>query len=233
VNKIISGSPGPNSSSTVLNGNLNVNILIQLLMHDFGLKILFEPKLYTADNQEAEFFDGQDVPYQTQAQSSPEGSTVVQSFNYTAVGTFLRVRPHITNDKDVDLTINLELSSIVPGETTFGNFIFDRRETTTHVIMRDGETVMLSGIVRQESFKDIRKWPILGDIPVLGWAFRSSDTARRNRELVAFITPYVIRRESEPAAASSYKSWIEHLRKELNGGAPPTTNPIDESSHQP
>ena len=124
------------------------------------------------------------MPFQTQRQGSPEGATVVQSFNYTAVGTYLRVRPHITNDKDVDLTINLQLSSIVPGQTEFGNFIFDRRETTTHVIMRDGETVMLSGIVQQQDSMDVRKLPILGDLPLIGVLFRSSDHAKSNRELI-------------------------------------------------
>jgi general secretion pathway protein D len=228
-NNIITGTPGATHNNAVFTANLNVNVLLQLLIHNFGLKILFEPKLYTADNQEAEFFDGQDVPFQTQAQSSPEGATVVQSFNYTPVGTYLRIRPHITNEKDVDLTINLQLSSIVPGETSFGNFIFDRRETTTHVVIGDGETVMLSGIIRQELSKDVRKIPLLGDIPLIGSLFRSTDTARNNRELIAFITPHVIRRENEPAAANSYRQWIQNLRQELNAGkAPPSTSPTPE-----
>jgi general secretion pathway protein D len=228
VRNVLSGTPSNQDvSSSVFTGNININLLLQLLMRKFGLKILFEPKLFTADNQEAEFFDGQDVPFQTQAQSSPEGATVVQSFNYTAVGTFLRVRPHITNERDVDLTINLELSNIVPGQTTFGNFIFDRRETTTHVIMRDGETVMLSGIIRQQLSRDVRKLPFLGDIPLIGGFFRSTDMTRQNRELVAFITPHVIRREGQPAAASSYKDWIENLRRDLNPGMKPTTIPGD------
>ena len=167
------------------------------------------------------------MPYQTQSQSSPEGATVVSSFQYAAVGTYLRIRPHITNERDVDLQINLQLSDIVAGETSFGNFIFDRRETTTHVIMRDGETVMLSGLVRQEKTKDVRKIPILGDIPLIGGIFRSTDTAKRNRELVAFITPHVIRREGEPAATSNYKQWIESLRKDLNGMKAPATSPSE------
>ncbi len=224
---VISGTAGT-ADRTILTANLNVNVLLQLLIRKFDLKILFEPKLYTADNQEAEFFDGQDVPIQTQAQTSAEGTSVTQSYSYTAVGTYLRIRPHITNDKDVDLTINLELSDIVTGETSFGNFIFDRRETSTHVIMRDGQTMMLSGIIRQSDAKDVRKIPLLGDIPLIGGLFRSTDISKQKRELVCFITPHVIRPEGEPATTSGYKGWIENLRKQLNGGKLPATNPVDD-----
>lgn len=216
------------ADNTIFTGNLNVNVLLQTLMRKFDLKILFEPKLYTADNQEAEFFDGQDVPIQTQAQTSSEGTSVTQSFTYTAVGTYLRIRPHITNERDVDLTINLELSNIVTGETSLGNFLFDRRETTTHVIMRDGQTVMLSGIIRQSDSKDVRKIPILGDIPLIGPLFRSTDVSKQKRELVCFVTPHVIRPQGEEATTATYKQWIENLRKQLNDGKLPATNPVDD-----
>jgi general secretion pathway protein D len=215
--------------------NLNVSALLQLLMRKYHLTILLEPKLYTADNQEAEFFDGQDVPYQKQSQSSPEGTSLTRTFDYTAVGNRLRIRPHITQEGDVDLTVNLEISRIVPGETTLGNFLFDRRETTTHVILHDGQTVMLSGIVHQEESNDVRKLPLLGDIPLVGPAlFRSTDKAKYNRELIAFITPRVVRRGAEQAGTSSYTQWLEGLRRDVGPpvhdtppAADPSTQPAD------
>jgi len=74
----------------------------------------------------------------------------------------------------------------------FGNPVFDRRETTTHVIVQDGQTVVLSGIVRQENAVEKRKLPLLGDLPLFGALFRSSDNVQRNRKLIAFITPRVV-----------------------------------------
>ncbi len=201
---------------TVLQANVNVSALLQLLMREFSLKILFEPKLYTADNQEAEFFDGQDFPFQTESQTSAEGGSISRNFDYKEVGTRLRIRPHITLKRDVDLLVNLELSRVVPGESVFGNSIFDRRETTTHVIVKNGQTVMLSGIVRQEDFDDVRKLPLLGDIPWIGKLFRSVDKAQRNRELVAFITPHVIEHaEDADEEMKHYREVLERIKKEM------------------
>ena len=203
----------------VFGGNLNVSVLIQLLMKKFDMKVLFEPKLTTADNQQAEFFDGRDVPVLTERRTSAEGTTTVSNITYQEVGTLLRIRPHLTREGDVDLTINLELSRIVPGESVLGNAVFDRRETITHVIVKDGQTVMLSGITRQEEFNEVRKLPLLGDIPLIGLLFRSVDTARRNRELVAFITPTVIRSSEElEEKMKSAREGLERLKRGMGAG---------------
>ncbi|KPK82642.1 MAG: hypothetical protein AMJ81_09640 [Phycisphaerae bacterium SM23_33] len=207
---------GDTFGRVVLQGNLNVSILIQALMKKFGMKVLFEPKLMTADNQESEFFDGQDVPVQTEARTSAEGLTTASQIAYQEVGTLLRVRPHITKEGDVDLTINLELSRIVSGETNLGNFIFDRRETTTHVIVKHGQTVMLSGITRKEDFEEVRKVPLLGDLPLIGPLFRSVDKAKRNRELLAFITPTVIGSTAEiDEKMKRAREGLEELKREM------------------
>lgn len=176
----------------VLQTNINVSMLIQLLMKKYNMQVLFEPKLYTSDNQQSDFFDGQDVPILTETRVSAEGTSTVSNVTYVAIGANLSVRPHITQEGGVDLSINLAISRIVPGESLQGNVVFDRRETTTHVIVQDGQTVMLSGIVHQEEFDEVRKVPLLGDIPLIGLLFRNVNKAKRNRELVAFITPYVI-----------------------------------------
>jgi type II secretory pathway component GspD/PulD (secretin) len=109
----------------------------------------------------------------------------------------IRVRPHVMQNGNVDLIVNLEISRIVPGTKELGNFIFDRREVTTHVIVRSGQTVMLSGIIQQDQSEEVHKVPLLGDIPLLGALFRSIDKSTNNRELVAFVTPNVIDTEAQ------------------------------------
>ena len=200
----------------ILNANLNVNVLIQLLIRNLNLKVLNEPRVYTADNQEAHFFDGQDVPVIISDFSGGGNSDNVnlrRTFAYEPVGTRLHVRPHITQEGEVDLEINLELSRIVNGSSVFGNFIFDRRETTTHVTVLDGQTIVISGIVQQEDFDEVRKLPILGDIPLIGFLFRSTDRAVRNREIIAFITPHVVRNVNQHGEIDRRnKEWLERVR---------------------
>jgi len=209
------------SGTLVLGAKANVSALIHLLIKDFGMKILTEPTITTSDNQASAYFDGQDVPVQTEARTSAEGTQTVTEIDYEEVGTRVRVRPHITVNGSVDLMINLEISRIVPGSTALGNFIFDRREVTTHVIVRDGQTIMLSGIIRQEEFNEIRKVPLLGDIPLIGALFRSIDKGTRNRELVLFITPRVMGTPEEiEAVMEKPRATLHKIEESMQGREP-------------
>lgn len=184
-------------NTSVLNTTVNINALLSALAQKTAVSILSEPKLFTSDNQEAEFFDGQDIPFITNTQTNTQGNGVIQSFDYRAVGIQLRIRPRITPKREVDLRVNMELSSIVPGQTLFGGFIVDRRETTTQLIIGDRQTIVVSGILRSEDSSIVRKIPLLGDIPLLGELFKSRDKTKTTTELLIFITPMVIENPDE------------------------------------
>lgn len=201
--------------TSVLNVGVNLNVLLQALAEKTSINILSEPRIFTSDNQEAEFFSGQDIPFITDSQTSDTGS-ITQSFDYKAVGVSLRVRPRITIKRDVDLRINVELSSIQPNQTLFGGFIVDRRETTTHLIVKDGQTVVLSGIIRTEESDVTRKVPLLGDIPLLGYLFTSVEKSKTKTELVAFITPFVVGSAEEVDILDSPdRARLQELRKQM------------------
>lgn len=188
--------------TSVLNVGVNLNVLLQALSEKTSVAILSEPRIFTSDNQEAEFFSGQDVPFITESQPNNNGD-LLQSFDYRAVGISLRVRPRITIKSDVDLRINLELSNIEPNQTLFGGFIIDRRETTTHLIVKNGQTVVVSGIMRTEESDIKRKVPLLADIPLIGeWLFTSTEKSKAKTELVAFITPFVVNNTEETDAVT-------------------------------
>jgi general secretion pathway protein D len=206
--------------TSVLNANVNLNVILQALAQKTAISILSEPKVFTSDNQEAEFFSGQDIPFITQSQPNTQGN-LVQSFDYKAVGIQLRVRPRITFRHDVDLRVNVELSSIVPGQTLFGGAIVDRRETTTQLIVQNGQTVVISGILRKEDSDIIRKVPLLGDIPLIGLIFRSREKTKTNTELLVFITPMVVDNESDLSRVNEpYKSRLDERRRELEKDTP-------------
>jgi general secretion pathway protein D len=204
----------------VLTSSVNLNVLLQALAQKTDVSILSEPKIFTSDNQEAEFFDGQDVPFITNSQTTTTG--LVQSFDYRAVGIQLRARPRITVQGDVDLKVNLELSSIVPGQTLFGGFVVDRRETTTQLIVKDKQTIVISGILRSELTDVVRKVPVLGDIPLLGAIFKSRDKTVKNTELVVFITPIVVvnTEGAYDELNAAYKDKLEKVKSRLRDAEP-------------
>lgn len=222
-----SGFIGSLFNSSVLDVNMNVNVMLQALSEKTDVQILSEPKIFTSDNQEAEFFDGQDIPFVTDSQTNNNGN-LVQSFDYRAVGIQLRIRPRIANNKDVDIRVNLELSSIVPGQTLFGGFVVDRRETTTQLILRDGQTVVISGIIRKEDSDITRKVPLLGDIPLLGALFTSKEKAVKSTELLVFITPIVVENPEERQQLNEpYHDRLQQMRLKLEGPGKEGDNPSD------
>lgn len=211
--------------TSVLNVNANLNVLLSALAQKTNVNILSEPRIFTSDNQEAEFFDGQDIPFVTDSQTSDTGS-ITNSFDYKAVGIQLRARPRITVDKKVDLRVNLELSSIVPGQTILGGFIVNRRETTTQLIVQNGQTVVISGILRSEKSNIKRKVPLLGDIPLLGWLFTSIDNGVKETELLVFITPLVQDNvEQAPAINQPYMKQLDAIRDDHGGTQLPGVEP--------
>ena len=220
--------------TSVLNVGINLNALLQALSEKQKVKILSEPRIFTGDNQEATFFDGQDIPFITDSEQSTSGN-LVQSFDYRAVGINLRVRPRITPERDVDLKVNLELASIQPQQTLFGGYIIDRRETTTQLIVGDGQTVVISGIMRAEDSDIKRKIPLLGDIPLIGPLFTSTERSTTNTELIAFITPVVVLNGKELTNVNQApRDRLNQLRGELAPTQPkpdqtpepsPTTSP--------
>lgn len=183
--------------TSVLNVGIDLNAVLQALDERTNVSILSRPIIFTSDNQEAEFFDGQDIPFITNAQTTDTGGTT-QGFEYRAVGIQLRVRPRLTPNKDVDLRVNIELSSVAPGQqNASGQVVVDRRETTTQLIVRSGQTLVISGIMRNEDSEVVRKIPLLGDIPLLGWLFRSREQSASTTEQLIFITPVIVENGDE------------------------------------
>lgn len=224
--------------TSVLNVNVNINALLQALAQKQSVSILSQPKVFTSDNQETSFFDGQDVQVPTSSNTSSNG-LVTQTFDYRAVGLQLRARPRITVRGDVDLSVDVQLSSISPATGPSSSFIFDRRQTTTQLIVRDGQTVVISGLLRKEVTDIVRKVPILGDIPLLDWVFKSRDKESRSTELLIFITPMVVNNtDSMDPSNEPYRRRLEYLKKELQAPddlvpAAPPAKPAGAATEEP
>ncbi|MDG2031023.1 MAG: secretin N-terminal domain-containing protein [Phycisphaerales bacterium] len=186
---------GSTFSTSILNFGVDATVILQALDQITNTRILQSPRIFTSDNKEAKFFDGKDVPFQTAAESGgATGGNVVSSFEQIAVGIGVNVRPRITREKNVAMEIEILLSNVdntgaaSPGD----NPTIKRRQTNTTVTVKNGQTIVLSGIRTESEGTTKRKVPILGDIPILDLLFSSESEASVVSELVVFVTPIVV-----------------------------------------
>jgi general secretion pathway protein D len=210
-------SPDLTASGTVRPGKFNslttanISVLLDLLVTKANARILNQPTLWTRDNEEATFFKGRSVPFIVSTQTSSEGTATKDSVDYRGVGVTLRVRPNITPEKAVDMTVNLKVSQL-DAQLVNGNIATSLLDTTTKTIVMDGQTIMIGGIVYQTDSETVNKVPLLGDIPILGALFSHVNSQKINSELIVFITPYVIDTDIT-AATTEMKSQVEALKK--------------------
>ena len=172
--------------------NIDIGLLVQFMQRHADTHILSEPTLVMNNNQTANIFVGSRIPFITKSQSTPEG-TLNQSFEYKDAGTTLKITPNINTVDKVVMKVELESSQIRPGEVLFGGFIIDSRQFNTELAVESGETIVIGGIRRESDSEAVRRVPVLGHIPIVNLAFRKKDTKREATELIAFITPSVLR----------------------------------------
>jgi general secretion pathway protein D len=168
----------------------DVTAMLDFLAKKTNAKILNQQTLWTEDNEEASFFKGDKVAFFT-ATTTTTTVGVTQNVEFSRVGMTLAVRPSITPGNDVDMIINIIISQLTTEEEN-GQPVRTEMETKTNMIIGDGQTIMLGGILFQQDRVVDRKVPLLGDIPVLGMLFSHNETIAANNEMLVFITPYVI-----------------------------------------
>jgi len=159
-------------------------------------KRLGEPQININDNETGRLFVGQQVPILT-AQNNPALGGTSQNFTYKDVGVILEVTPHINSTGDVELKVHAESSTVVPGVTILGGAVFNTRNFQTDLTAKNGETLVLGGILQQQLSDTLRKTPYLGAIPGLGWVFKKKDKQSDQVELMVFLRPHVVHSEKE------------------------------------
>jgi type II secretion system protein D len=202
--------------SGVLQSTINMDFLVQFLRRTTDAKVLAEPQLNIRDNETGRLFVGQQVPIPDYNQVSTVGSQST-SFKYKDVGVVLEVTPHINSSGDVELRIHTESSTVVPGVTVLGGAVFDTRNFRTDLTAKNGQTLVLGGIIQKQFSDTLRKTPILGDIPGLGWAFKKKDKSSHDVELMVFLRPKISHNAEQDKQllndvynrAPSVKEWDE------------------------
>ena len=168
--------------------------IINLVAQDADSNILSTPSIMTLDNEEASIVVGQEIPITTGETLSSNNSNPFRSVNRQEVGIKLQVTPQINEGNAVRLSINQEVSSVYgPITASSTDLITNIRVITTTVLVEDGDTIVLGGLIDDDVQETKRKVPFLGDIPLLGKLFQSSSTSRTKRNLMVFIKPTIIR----------------------------------------
>lgn len=212
------------SGLTVLSAiNMGLNAQLALLEQNGKATILAEPQLSARNGAEASFLAGGEYPYTV---STINGTTVM----FKPYGVKLDIVPRVDRHGVIRATIKSEVSAIDTSFSTVAGPALSTRKTNTEFNVRNGETLVLSGLLQRNNSTDIDKVPFLGDLPVLGALFRSKRFQNNETELVVFVTPTIVDSQS-PGLVDRVERTTEKLHDNL-GRAPYLSDPL-QPGHNP
>jgi general secretion pathway protein D len=185
----------------------DVNATLHALASVTKTEILSRPSILTRNNQQATIMVGQSVPIITNSRVSDTTNTTINTVQYQDIGIILRVTPFITADGLVEMIVSPEISSLsattVPISNTVSSPVIDKRSADTVVVTPSDKTVVIGGLISTQTSDRDNKVPILGDIPILGFAFKRKVKSDVKTELLIFLTPHVIQTPEDLARVSS------------------------------
>jgi general secretion pathway protein D len=178
----------------------NIPAVLRAFEGNSNVNVLATPNLLTTDNEEAEIIIGEERPFLRTAQDTPSGGVVstTRSFEFRDTGITLRITPQISQGKTVRLNLFFELTAFV-SESETGAVTTTKRSTQTTVIVDDDQTIVIGGLIREDNNEAQTQVPCLGNIPLLGWAFKQQSREKRKNNLLIFITPHILNTPDEIA----------------------------------
>jgi general secretion pathway protein D len=185
-------------------GAFSFATLLTALASDSESNILSTPSLLTLDNEEASILVGQEIPVITGSTASSTNTNPFQTISRQEVGIKLLFTPQINEGDAVQLNIEQEVSSLSPS-TNAADVITNKRTIKTSVLVNDGATIVLGGLIDDQVNEQSAKVPFLGDIPFLGRLFRADATTTTKRNLMVFIRPTIVRDQGTLSELSARK----------------------------
>lgn len=189
----------------------NVPLLLRALETITDVEVVSRPNLLTLDNEEASLIVGQEIPLLSSL-SDTDDRTGFQSrgrIQREDVGVQLQVTPQINQGDNVSMEITVELSE--PVQSSVGidpnevGATLNKAEVTAHVVVGDGQTGIIGGLIREGVDKTTNQAPLLGDLPLIGWLFRSRTDARNKQNLVILVTPHIIKENHDLERITQYR----------------------------
>jgi general secretion pathway protein D len=226
------GTLGQNTGAAAITSGLkytvvgtNIQAVLSALATDQRFNILATPRIFTANNQPAEINIGQQVPYIISTLVADNG-TQTYNYGFLDVGIILDVVPRIAQNGLVTMDVQQSANEL-QGFTSFNAPIINQREASTQVSVADGQTVIIGGIIRDAKTRTANKVPILGDLPLVGGLFRSTDTTKSKTELMVFLTPRIVRNPGQAATLT------DQQKSQLRTPIPPSPGPVPDGTTPP
>jgi general secretion pathway protein D len=183
----------------------NIAAILKAYKTDSEINIISTPQVLTTDNKKAQISVGENVPYIT-SRNTTSGNQDYTQYEYKDVATKLSIVPHINQADTMRLEIETEVVRIK--DNTADTPTTYKRTASTTVILNDKDTVVIGGIIGQDDTESEWKIPLLGDIPVLGWLFKTHTTNSTKTNMFIFITPRIIRNPADLATVSLGKEEV-------------------------
>lgn len=182
---------GPSLAFAILGANYLVDLELSAQQVEGRAEVVSNPRVVTADLKKATILQGRQIPYSTVSDS---GTNV----EFKDAFLKLEVTPQITPDDRIrmDLKVSKDEQGATVATASGPQVSIDKREIETQVMVNNGETVVLGGVFEQTKRDDATKVPLLGDIPLLGYLFRTTSRSSNKRELLIFVTPQILRNSS-------------------------------------
>lgn len=179
----------------VLFGTIGGNVLeiqLQALQKESKLNILSSPSITTLDNQKAYTENGEKVPYTTETSTS--GGVPTYSTKFEDVLLRLEITPHVIDGKNLRMTISVKKDEVdMTRLSRLNDPYIIKKQTETNLIVKDGETIVISGLTKNTKSDGDRGWPWLKDVPVLGYIFKADSKSDKMEEVLIFITPHILK----------------------------------------
>jgi general secretion pathway protein D len=199
----------------VSNSGSIVQGIIRAAASDNRTNVLSAPHVLTSDNEEAEIRVGAEIPIVTgriqSAQGNDTGLSTSQNIERQDIGVTLRVTPQISEGESVRLEIFQEITDVntalsaVTGNPEEVGVSLSKRNVENTVVVGDSDTVVIGGLISDDYTDNVNKVPWLGDIPVLGWAFKTTSRQLQKVNLLIFLTPHIVRNSGDLAGQSIRK----------------------------
>jgi general secretion pathway protein D len=187
---------------TSLGSAANFPVVLQALQNAGALNVLSTPNVMTSDNKEAEIFVGENVPFLSGTNLTSTGLSQ-QSIERKDTGIILKIKPQISEGEYVKLDIYQEISAVKDfGTAANQNLGSTKRSAKTSVVVKNTDTVIIGGLIQDRDQVTESKIPLLGDIPFLGWLFKSKNTTREKTNLLIMLTPRIIKDARDMAEVS-------------------------------
>lgn len=205
----------------VFDGDDFLRGLISALGTDSGVNILSSPNIMAVDNKEALIEVGTEVPTVTgQVTDATSGSTVTNTIQYRKTGIILSVTPHINSSGLVKLELSQEVSDVGEYDNSLNTYSILNRKAETSLVVHDGQTIVLAGIIKNNQTSSNSGVPFLKDIPGLGLLFGGTNHENTRTELVLLLTPHVINnREDVDNITREFARKVDLVREAIESGS--------------